>query len=53
MLLWTRKNWLYYRREALPKLDDPLFAIWDVENFMVMTWLVNSMVEGISCNYMC
>ena len=26
---------------------------WDVENSMVMTWLVNSMEEDISSNYMC
>ena len=36
-----------------PSLDDPLFAVWDAENSMVMTWLVNSMVEDISSNYMC
>ncbi|RVW65751.1 hypothetical protein CK203_057721 [Vitis vinifera] len=34
-------------------VDDLNYAIWDVENSMVMTWLVNSMEEDISCNYMC
>ena len=36
-----------------PVVDDPNYAIWDVENSMVMTWLVNSMEENISSNYMC
>ncbi|KAA0038340.1 uncharacterized protein E5676_scaffold506G001230 [Cucumis melo var. makuwa] len=39
--------------KSIPKLDDPLFATWDAKNSMVMTWLVNSIVEDISCNYMC
>ncbi|RVW63732.1 hypothetical protein CK203_052770 [Vitis vinifera] len=34
-------------------VDDPNYAIWDAENSMVMTWLVNSMEEDISSNYMC
>ena len=32
---------------------DPAYATWDAENSMVMTWLVNSMEEDISSNYMC
>ncbi|KAG6510170.1 hypothetical protein ZIOFF_028179 [Zingiber officinale] len=36
-----------------PALNNPLHAIWDAENSMVMTWLVNSMEEDISTNYMC
>ena len=36
-----------------PKEDDPTYAAWDAENSMVMTWLVNSMEEDISSNYMC
>ena len=32
---------------------DPTYATWDAENSMVMTWLVNSMEEDISSNYMC
>lgn len=35
------------------KVKDPLYAAWDAENSMVMTWLVNSMEEEISSNYMC
>jgi hypothetical protein len=31
----------------------PTYATWDAENSMVMTWLVNSMEEDISSNYMC
>ncbi|KAJ9697393.1 hypothetical protein PVL29_009284 [Vitis rotundifolia] len=33
-----------------PAVDDPNYAIWDAENSMVMTWLVNSMEEDISSN---
>ena len=36
-----------------PAVDDPNYAIWDAENSTVMTWLVNSMEEDISSNYMC
>ena len=36
-----------------PPVSDPTYAIWDSENSMVMTWLVNSMEEDISSNYMC
>ena len=32
---------------------DPNYAIWDAENSMAMTWLVNSMEEDIGSNYMC
>ena len=34
-------------------VNDPLFDCWDAENSMVMSWLVNSMEEDISSNYMC
>lgn len=36
-----------------PSTDDSAYGTWDVENSMVMTWLVNSMEEEISSNYMC
>ena len=36
-----------------PAPEDPTYATWDAENSMVMTWLVNSMDEDISSNYMC
>ena len=36
-----------------PTTDDPSYGTWDAENSMVMTWLVNSMEEEISTNYMC
>ena len=36
-----------------PAVDDPNYAIWDAENSRVMTWLLNSMEEDISSNYMC
>lgn len=35
------------------KKIDAIYATWDVENFMVMAWLVNSMGKDISANYMC
>ena len=34
-------------------MDDLNYATWDAENSMVMTWLVNSIEEDISSNYMC
>ena len=36
-----------------PDAKDPAYAVWDAENSMVMTWLVNSMAEEIGANYMC
>ena len=36
-----------------PDLDDPTYATWDAENSMVMTWLVNFMIEEIGANYLC
>ncbi|GFS40744.1 hypothetical protein Acr_00g0070260 [Actinidia rufa] len=36
-----------------PAREDPTYATWDVENSMVMMWLVNSMDEDMSSNYMC
>ncbi|KAI3446825.1 hypothetical protein Pfo_003490 [Paulownia fortunei] len=32
---------------------DSSYATWDAENSMIMAWLVNSMEEDISSNYMC
>lgn len=37
--------------EPAPK--DPTYPIWDAENSTVMMWLVNSMDEDISSNYIC
>lgn len=39
------------KKEPDPK--DANYPTWDAENSMVMTWLVNSMEEDISSNYMC
>ena len=36
-----------------PAKEDPSYATWDAENSMLMTWLVKSMEEDISSNYMC
>ena len=36
-----------------PDVNDKTYAIWDAENSMVMTWLVNSMTDEISANYLC
>lgn len=30
-----------------------MYATWDAENSMIMTWLMNAMDKGISSNYMC
>ena len=35
------------------KSTDPAYATWDIENSMVMTWLVKSMEEDLNSNYMC
>ena len=32
---------------------DPSYALWDVENSIIMAWLVNAMEEEISVNYIC
>lgn len=35
-----------------PRIEDPTYPTWDAKNSMVMTWLVNSIKEDISTNYM-
>ena len=35
-----------------PAATDEQHAVWDAENSMVMAWLVNSMEEEISANYL-
>ncbi|RVW29625.1 hypothetical protein CK203_100964 [Vitis vinifera] len=62
-LRWSQSVRMYIRgrgkmgyltgEKKAPAVDDPNYAIWDAENSMVMTWLVNSMEEDISSNYMC
>ena len=56
-LRWSQSVWMYIRgrgkmgyltgEKKAPEVDDPNYAIWDAENSMVMTWLVNSMEEDI------
>lgn len=36
-----------------PEKIDSSYSVWDVENSMIMVWLVNFMDEEISENYMC
>ena len=36
-----------------PATNDPNYAVWDAENSMIMTWLVNSMDDEIGPNYLC
>ncbi|XP_073033006.1 uncharacterized protein [Primulina eburnea] len=62
-LRWSRSVRMYIRGRGktgyltgdkkAPSEDDPMYATWDAENSMVMTWLVNSMEEEIGANYMC
>ncbi|XP_074556441.1 uncharacterized protein LOC141812295 [Curcuma longa] len=62
-LRWSQSVRMYIRGQGkigyitgdkkAPAVNDPLHAVWDAENSMVMTWLVNSMEEDISTNYMC
>ncbi|RVW39091.1 Retrovirus-related Pol polyprotein from transposon TNT 1-94 [Vitis vinifera] len=35
-----------------PKEDDPGYRTWKLENSMVMSWLINSMTNGIGENFM-
>ncbi|XP_024031744.1 uncharacterized protein LOC112094601 [Morus notabilis] len=62
-LRWSQSVRMYIRRRGKigyltgekkePTQEDPSHPTWDAENSMVMTWLVNSMEEEISSNYMC
>ena len=62
-LRWSQSFRMYIRGQGkivyltgdkeTPAKDDPMYATWDAENSMVMTWLVNSIDEDISSNYMC
>uniref|UniRef100_A0A2N9I543 Retrovirus-related Pol polyprotein from transposon RE1 n=1 Tax=Fagus sylvatica TaxID=28930 RepID=A0A2N9I543_FAGSY len=62
-LRWSQSVRMYIRgrgkmgyltgEKTAPAEADPTYATWDAENSMVMTWLVNSMEEDISSNYMC
>ena len=36
----------------MPKEDDPNYLVWDAENSMIMSWLVNSMEPEIGQNFM-
>ena len=36
-----------------PAVDDATYPTWNAENSIIMTWLVNSIEEDISINYMC
>ncbi|KAJ9693491.1 hypothetical protein PVL29_012321 [Vitis rotundifolia] len=51
-LRWSQSMGYLTGEKKAPAVDDPNYAIWDAENSMVMTWLVNSMEEDISSNYM-
>ncbi|KAA8530019.1 hypothetical protein F0562_034553 [Nyssa sinensis] len=46
-----KMGYLTGEKIALAK-DDPAYATWDTKNYMVMTWLMNSMEKDISSNYM-
>ncbi|KAA8546963.1 hypothetical protein F0562_003392 [Nyssa sinensis] len=49
----SRKMGYLNGEKAAPTEDDLAYATWEAENSAVMTWLVNSMEEDISSNYMC
>ena len=36
-----------------PAKTDPTYPIWDANNSIVMSWLVNSMTDEIQSNYLC
>ena len=62
-LRWSQSVRMYIRgrgkigyltgEKKAPAKEDSACTTWDAENSMVMTWLVNSMEEDISSNYMC
>ena len=62
-LQWSQYIQMYIRgkrkigyltcEQLQPTIINPQYAVWDVENSMVMTWLGNSMEKDINCNYMC
>ncbi|KAL5820794.1 hypothetical protein ACOSQ3_022676 [Xanthoceras sorbifolium] len=39
-------------KKTAPAKEDSSYATWEAENFMVMSWLVNSMEEDIAANYL-
>ncbi|QHN83700.1 uncharacterized protein DS421_20g706960 [Arachis hypogaea] len=61
-LRWSQSVQMYIRgrgkigyltgERSQPNVTDTQYNVWDTENSMVMTWLVNSMEEDISSNYM-
>ncbi|XP_072071933.1 uncharacterized protein [Arachis hypogaea] len=61
-LRWSQSVQMYIRgrgkigyltgERSQPNITDSQYHVWDTENSMVMTWLVNSMEEDISSNYM-
>lgn len=54
MYIWGRRKMGYLADDKkAPAEADPAYSTWDAKNSMVMTWLVNSMEEDISSNYMC
>ena len=63
ILRWSQSVRMYKRGQGkigyitgdkkAPADNDQLLDSWDYENYMDMTWLVNSMKEYISSNYMC
>ena len=50
-----RRRKIRYLHITIKKLNetDPTFHAWDASKSIVMVWLVNSMEENISENYMC
>ena len=46
------KQKLQYLSEDPPAKDDKKFHTWDVEDTVIMTWLLNSMQIGVSQNFM-
>ncbi|RVW87879.1 hypothetical protein CK203_039747 [Vitis vinifera] len=61
-LLWSQSVKLFIRgrgkidylngTKQAPKFDDPTYHVWDVENSMILSWLVNSMESKIGQTYM-
>ncbi|KAL5777354.1 hypothetical protein ACOSP7_010280 [Xanthoceras sorbifolium] len=52
MYILGRGKGSYLTGEKTAPVKEDFYATWEAENFMVMSWLVNSMEEDIAANYL-
>ncbi|KAM6577352.1 hypothetical protein CsatB_029189 [Cannabis sativa] len=51
--VWSWKMGYLTSEKKKPTGEDLTYETWDVENSIVLVWLVNSLEEEISSYYMC